>query len=258
MNKFLGLAIIVAAATALFAAGASAQMKVPSGDTCASTPTGTSGTSYTLNIVTGAGTQQYGLAVGAPGITIQNISISGTNGNFTTSNLPANTSGAWMSDAALTGTLSATLTFTGTPTGSFMIMPAAQQGSSFYDTISCTATTRPLRKSISFSVTPKAVYSTKAHAWHVMVKVPTAGIVSAKQALITSPNTPKTLKPKAAVTVHRVQTKTGGTVMLTLKPTTAGLATLATKSAIKLQLNIQFDAHDGQNGHKLVQLTLRK
>ena len=255
MTKIAAIAVLIAA---LAAGSASAQTKVPSGDTCASTPAGTTGTAYTLSLVTGAGTQQYGLAIGAPGSVIKNISISGQNGNLSTSNLPANTTAAWISDAAMTGTLSVTLTLDKAPTGSFTIVPAAQQASSYYDAITCTATTRPLRKAVSFNVTPLAVYSARARGWHVIVKVPMAGIVSAEQPLVENANTAASIRPKAAVTVHRVATRTAGMVMLTLKPTAAGLATLAAKSAIKLQLNIQFDAHDGQNGHQLVKLTLRK
>ena len=69
------------AITATLAAAVNARVEAPSGDTC--TFTG-SGTTYTVNIVSGAGVQQYGVAFGAPGLTITNIGISGRNGNFQT------------------------------------------------------------------------------------------------------------------------------------------------------------------------------
>ena len=113
-------------------------MQVASGDTCTYSA---NGTTYTVNIVTGSGVQQFGFAFGAPGMTLTNIGISGQNGNFTTAKLPANTGGAWISDAPLTGNVVATLTGSGSTTGPVVVVPAAASQSSYFDAMTCSAAT---------------------------------------------------------------------------------------------------------------------
>src|SRR4051812_41128100 len=118
MRRCWGALSVVALAAAL-AAGAQG---VRSGDKCTYS---TNGSIYTVHIATAAGVQHFGFAFGAPGLTITNVGIPGQNGGFTTSGLPANTSGAWMSDAPLTGTVSATLTGNGSPAGPIVVVPSA-------------------------------------------------------------------------------------------------------------------------------------
>ena len=115
---------------AVLAGGGAARVQVASGDTCTYSA---NGTTYTVNIVTGSGVQQFGFAFGAPGMTLTNIGISGQNGNFTTAKLPANTGGAWISDAPLTGNVVATLTGSGSTTGPVVVVPAAASQSSYFD-----------------------------------------------------------------------------------------------------------------------------
>src|SRR3954451_2139968 len=114
------LALTIAAFLAAVAGTASA---VPSGDTCTYTPSST-GSQYTVNIVTGAGIAQYGYAFGTPGMTLSNIRVSGRNGNYTTQKLPPGTNGAWLSDEQLTGTGDASLQVSGKLTGGINIIPS--------------------------------------------------------------------------------------------------------------------------------------
>jgi hypothetical protein len=260
---------------------AATAVAAPSGDSCAYTST-SSGTAYTVNVVTGAGVQQYGFAFGAPGLTIQNISIAGKNGNFTTANLPPNTSGAFASDAATTGTVSATLTVTGKATGPIVIVPSATASSAtpttttptttttaqtWYDAVTCKEATSPtattqgivVKKSVSFVVTPRAVWKAAKHGWLLSVKVPTGGIVSAIQPKATTLQAkPASIAPHPLVTVHRVSTAAARLVTLTLKPTTLGQSTLLKTAVLHVKLLVTFDAKDGREGHKTISLTLRR
>src|SRR5437762_4594621 len=122
----------------VIAGTASARNEAPSGDTCTYSA---NGSTYTVNIVTGNGIQQYGYAFALPGATITNVGIAGQNGNFTTAKLPPNTTGGWISDAQLTGTSSATLTISGTASGPVVVVPTAAAQASYYDPVTCAAAT---------------------------------------------------------------------------------------------------------------------
>jgi hypothetical protein len=222
----------------------------PSGDTCKYT---VSGTTTTVSVVTGSGIQQFGFAFGAPGLTITNIGISGQNGMYTASKLPANTSGAWISDAPLTGTVSATLTGSGTPTGPVVIVPSAATQSSYFDPVTCSAGTPPLGI-VSFTVAAGATYSATAHGWHLVVTIPVAGTVSAKQPLV------KTIKvrPRPLVQVKREALASGGKVTLLVTATPRGQAVLNAQHVLRVKLMVTFDAQDGREGHKTISLALRK
>ena len=123
------LAIAISLASVL-AGGASARIEVPSGDTC--TYSANVGT-YTVDIVTGNGIQQFGYAFGIPGATVTNVGITGQNGSFTASKLPPSTTGGWISDAQLTGTSAATLTVSGSGTGPVVVVPATAAQASYFD-----------------------------------------------------------------------------------------------------------------------------
>ena len=248
-----GLAIIgVLASCAIFAGAAGARVQVPSGDTCAFSG---SANQYTVNVRVAAGSQQSGLAFGAPGLTISNISISGNNGSMTTAGLPPNTTAAWTSDTALTGTVAATLTVSGTATGPFVVAPAdASSQGSYMDAVTCTAAV-PVAKSVSIAVSSTATYSAKVKAWHLTVIVPSTGHISAVQ-----PHAPNTALRifKPVVIVRDFATKGGGHFALTLTPTPHGSALLRAKGSITLNLRVTFNAVNGQTAHQTVTLTLRK
>jgi hypothetical protein len=249
------LAIALSAA-AFLAPAATAHTNTVSGDTC--TYNG-SGSTYTVNIVAGAGVQQYGFAVSAPGVTVTNISVPGKNGNFGASSQPAGTTGnwgGWTSDEALTGSIVATLSISGTPSGKFTIIPEGQN-SSTYDEVTCSLHVNPAKPVLDIHVKAPS-YSKSAHAWRMLVKVPVAGTLSAVQPLTTNVTPIKQLKAKALVQTHSIGTQTGGMLTLTLRPTSSGSIVLASKSVINVKLRVTFNAQDGRSAHKTVSLALRR
>lgn len=255
MGRFLAIASLATAA-AVVAATAAARSQAPSGDTCTFSA---SGTTYNVNIVTGSGIQQYGFAFGVPGLTITNIAIPGQNGGFTGGKLAPNTSGAWISDAPLTGTVTATLTTSGSPGGPVMVVPSAAGQGSYYDPVTCTTTTSnnsggATARALAFTVASKATYSATARGWHLVVTIPVAGTVSAKQPLATSIK----VKPKPFVQVKRATLASGGKVTLTVKTTPSGQASLNAKGSLTVRLTVTVDSRDGREAHKTVTLTLRK
>ena len=163
MRRLLTVALGIVA-TGLLTGGAQARLQAPSGDSC--TFSG-SGTTYTVDINATTSAQQFGFAFGAPGLAVTQAGIAGQNGNFTAAKLPANTTGAWISDTQLTGSLVATLAVTGTATGPVVIVPSAATQSSYYDPVTCTTSTSTntggaTAKSVSFTVASRATYSASA------------------------------------------------------------------------------------------------
>ena len=245
------LAIALAAA-AFLAPAAGAQTNVASGDTC--TYNG-SGSTYTVNIASGAGASQTGFAFQANGLSISNISVSGKNGSYTTANLPAGTTAGWSSDEQLNGSIAATLTVSGTLAGKIVVVPTGS--SSAYDSVTCSLHVNPAKPALDISVA-NLKYVASAHGWHLLIKVPVAGTLSAVQPLATNITPVNQLKAKALVQTHSIGTKTGGLLTLTLRPTSSGSIVLASKSVIKLKLRVTFNAKDGRTAHKTVSLALRK
>ena len=246
----LRFATAFCAAFAVLAVTAGARTAVSSGDTCTYSA---NGTTYTVNILTGSGVQQYGFAFGTPGLTLTNIGISGQNGNFTTAKLPSNTSGAWVSDAPLTGNVVATLTGTGSTTGPVVIVPSAASQSTYFDAVTCAAASNAT-PTLSFTIASRMTYSAAARGWHLVVTIPVAGTVSAKQPLSASIS----VRPKPLVQVKRESLNSGGKVTLLVKTTPQGQAVLDGKRVLKTKLAVTFDSRDGREAHKTVSLTLRK
>lgn len=253
MGKSLALASLLA--TAVFAAGAGARTQVSSGDRCTYSVTGSA---TTVNIVTAAGVQQFGFAFGVPGQTLTNVGVSGQNGSFTTAKLPSNTTGAWISDAPLTGNIVATLTGSGSMSGPVVVVPSAASQSSYFDAVTCAAAT-PTVKALSFTVGSHAAYSATARGWHLVVTIPAAATVSAKQPLAKSLSAqPVSLRPKPLVQAKREALAGPGKVTLLLKATPQGAARLAAKGALAVKVTVTVDAKDGREAHKTVSLSLRK
>jgi hypothetical protein len=240
---------VVAVGAAILAGSGGARTQVSSGDTCTFSA---NGSAYAVNIVTGNGVQQFGYAFGVPGLTITNIGVAGQNGTFTTGRLPANTTGAWVSDTQLTGTSSATLTVSGTAGGPVLVVPATASQSSYYDPVTCTAATTAT-KTVSFTVASGASYSKAAHGWHLVVTIPAAGTVSAKQLLATSIS----VKPKPLVQVKRQSLASRGKVTLLVKTTPQGQLVLNAKHVLKVRLTVTVDTKDGREAHKTIKVSLR-
>jgi hypothetical protein len=254
MRRSLAIASLLALAALTGPAGA--RTAVASGDTCTYSA---NGNATTVNIVTGSGVQQYGFAFGAPGLTLTNIGIPGQNGQFTTAKLPTNTNGAWVSDAPLTGNVVATLTGSGSMSGPVVVVPAAASQSSYFDGVTCAAATSTntggtTTHTLSFTVASHMTYSTAARGWHLVVTIPAAGTVSAKQPLPTSISA----HPKPLVQVKRESLESGGKVTLLVKTTPQGQAVLDGKGILRTKLIVTVDSRDGREAHKTVTLTLRK
>jgi len=254
MKKAALLGVVVPAV--LFVATAGGQMTaLPSGDTC--TASG-SGSMYTLHIALPPGAQQFGFAFAAHGTTITNVVIPGANGNFTSEGLAANTTGVWLSDAPMPVSNTVTVTTTG-PASSLTVVPASSTKPAYFRPITCRFTSGTGLPRISFSIAGQAAYSASTGGWRLLVKIPAAGMVSARQLEPTvGTGAAATVTPMALVRTHRVALKSGGTAALMLRPTTKGSAVLQTRTSLHVRLHVTFDAADGRSASKLVVLTLRK
>jgi hypothetical protein len=256
MKRFLAVATAVFASVAFATTNAGAVGPSSSVDTC--TATG-NGTAYTLHITVPPGSQQYGFAFGAPGATVTNAVIPGMNGSFSSQHLAPNTSGAWISDSPVTGAPIATLTLSGRATGALRIVPATAASPSYLGPVTCKLATAAPAADAVLSVAHGAAYSPAAHAWHLVVSIGGAGMVSAREPEPTIPSAaPGGATAKPFVQVRRTALKTPGKVTLTLRPTTAGEAKLAANGSLTVRLVVTFDASSGKSATKLVRLTLRK
>jgi hypothetical protein len=255
-------ASIAAAALGTTASGGSL---AASGDTC--TATG-NGTSYTLNISIPSGSpQQYGFAFGAGGVSVTNVNIGGTQGTFSSVNLPSGSTGAWTTlTPILPGSAVASLTTSSAVNGSFSVMPAASAQSSdqsalpsYLDAVSCAISGSGLVPSNVFSVKKTVDYVAKSHVWHLAVTIPGPGTVSAVE---TRPTVGTGYAPSitvgSLVQAKNHGLKSGGTVTLVLRTTSPGLATLARTGSLKVRLDITFNPKDGKSASKILTLTLRK
>ena len=227
----------------------------PSGDTC--TASG-SGPTYTLRISLPPGAQQFGFAFGADGAAVTNAVIPGTNGNFTTEGLAANTTGAWLSDAPLPSSSVVTVT-TSRPSSSLTIVPASATNPTYFTPITCRFTSATGPRGTSFAVGQPMFRPAAGGSWRLVVTIPAAGIVSARQLEpVTGTGAAATVTPAPLVQVHRVALKSPGKVTLTLRPTTKGTALYLAGSPLHVKLHVTFDSADGRSASKLVTLTLRK
>lgn len=243
-------------AAAFVVATAGAQMQAQSGDTC--TATG-AGAAYTLQITVPSGPQEYGFAFGAPGATVTNAVVSGTNGSFTTLNLPPGTTGAWISDTPLTGVPDASLTVSGTATGSLTIVPAGSATQpTYFSPVTCTFA-KAAQASNAFTVARQVAYVRAARVWHLTVTIPGAGTVSAQQLEPTiGTGSAKTVTAKSLVQSRKLTLKSAGKVTLTLRPTATGQVDLRKSGSIRVKLNVTFDPKSGKAASKLLDLRLER
>ncbi len=255
-KAILGTVGALAMFAAVFAPAGGATVKAAqSGDTC--TATG-AGTEYTLHITIPAGSQQYGFAFGASGATVTNAVIPGTDGSFSTQALAPNTTGAWLTQSPMTGAPDATLTLSGSGNGTFTIVPSGAKETAYLAPVTCKATVAPTATA-ALTVAHTVKYVPALHVWHLSVKTPGAGTVSARQLLPTVGTAgAKSVTAKSLVQSRRLVTGSGGTFMLTLRLTPAGVAKLAAAGSVKANLTVTFDSANGKSASKQVSLTLRK
>jgi hypothetical protein len=247
------------ALAAFWVATAGARLAAPpSGDTCTANGVGPV---YTLHITVPPGTQQFGFAFGAHGATVTNAMIPGTNGSFSTQNRgnrAANTSGVWLSDAPLPTSNVVTVTTSGTAS-SLTVVPANPTKAAYFRPITCRFTSGTGPRRVSFSVGRQAAYSASAGAWRLVVKIPMAGLVSARQLEPTvGTGMAATVTPAPLVQAYRIGLTSRGIVTLVLQPTPKGADALRAGGPLHVRLHITFDSADGRSASRLLTLTLRK
>jgi outer membrane lipopolysaccharide assembly protein LptE/RlpB len=111
-----------------------------------------------------------------------------------------------------------------------------------------------MEKSLEFTVGSRATYTRTAGGWHLVVSIPTAGTVSAKQPLATSSK----VKPKPLVQAKREALNSRGKVTLLLKATPQGQAVLNAQHVLRVNVTVTVDSRDGREAHKTVSLSLRR
>jgi hypothetical protein len=245
---FLGLFV----PAAVLVAGSGAVTQVPSGDTCTATGTGTS---YTLTItIPAGGTEQGGFAFGAPGGTVTNIVMPATQGALSTTNIPANTTAAWLLNAAVVPgqTYTATLATSGTLTGPFTVIPANRDRTEWFDPVACTVM-QAVVPSNKFTAQTQVAFHKPTGTWREIVTVPGPGKLNYVHTTLATSGTPKPLVKSGIVIA-----KGAGKVTLILRPTPAGLAQLSASGVIRLNLNIQFSPTGGKPANKIVTLALKR
>jgi hypothetical protein len=208
--------------------------------------------------------EQGGFAVGVSGVKITRIQAPGNLGTFSTRSLPAHTTAAWLlTSAAVPGSsVSMTLAASGRGTGSITVVPGSTTSNgaptTYFDPISCDVSQVTI-PSGRFTVNPHVPYDSAVGGWHLSVTISGAGVVSALEAEPTvGTTTSKQLTAKPLVQSRSQGLKSRGTVTLTLRPTSLGLAALKAHGSIKVKLNVAFSPKDGKSTPKLVTLTLKK
>jgi hypothetical protein len=250
---------------AALAPASSAKSLAPSGDTCSATG---SGTTYTLAVtLPSSAAEQGAFAVGASGVTVSSIGAPGNQGSFSTTGLPARTTGAWVLSgpgAPPGSTVTLALTLSGSFAGtSFTVVPATSTSSSpqvtYYDPVTCSVT-RTVIPSNKFTIHYPVKYVSAARVWHLTVTTAGAGTVSATELEPTVGTLAPSQKTAKSLVQARSKTmKTGGTVTLTLRPTAKGLAALKSNhGSIKVKLTIGFAPKDGKSRTKVISLTLKQ
>ncbi len=264
MNKCWGLVVGATALTVFLAAflaqsSGAAVAATPSGDIC--TATG-GGTAYTLSIALGASSApQSSFAVGASARHVTNITGSGQTGQYGSTGLPPNTTGELtMGNPAVPGeSTSLAVTTSGPVSTQFTLVPQSSPPGTYFAPVTCPLEANTASKNVSFTVNAHPVYSAAAKRWHLIVAIPGAGTVSAKEpeptvgtagsASVTAPS---------LVVAKRVGLKTAGKVTLSLRATPIGQTRLASAGVLTVKLAVTYDPTGGKSATKLLHLTLRK
>ena len=252
MRRFLIFVLGLIMSAVVLAATAGAAVHVPSGDTCSITGTGTTYTAV-INIPAN-GAEQGGFAFGAPGGTVTKVETVGGSGTVSTTSLPTGTNLALKTPAAVPGaSVTASLTTSGPIPGSFTVVPADRDGTTWLDPVVCQHPKGTPTPSNKFTAQKTVTYNAKTGVWRELVTVPGPGKLIYVHRTLAAKGTPNPL-----VWSGRVSTSKAGRVTLTLKPTPSGLAALEAGGRIKLSLNIQFSPTDGKPSNQVIPLTLRK
>jgi hypothetical protein len=248
MTRFVGLAAVISTSTGLLAAAAGAAMRAPSGDTCSANG---AGTTYAIAIQLAPNSpQQDGFAFGAQGATVTAAKMSGVvRGQGSTTNLPANTTTAWLlgSPAAVPGAQVTANVVTNRPvTGTFTVVPYDRQHNTWFDPITCAVSTTQVPKR-NFSVSRQFTYNAGTHAWSTFVTLPGAGKLNYSQK-----GGAKLLLAQGHASVSHA-----GKVKIIVRSTAWGRAALADSGSLRVTMSFEFSPTNGKPANKLFSITLR-
>jgi len=237
---------------AVLVASSGGAVVAPSGDTCSITGTGTTYTAV-VNIPAN-GVEQGAFAFGTRGGTVTTVAAASGTGTVSTTNLPAGTNAALMIPAAVPGaSVTVTVKTSGPVKGSFTVVPASSDGMTWFNPVVCQHAVGTPVPSNKFKAQRSVTYNAKTGVWRELVTVPGPGKLIYAHRTIAAKGTPKPL-----VWSGKVSTTKAGQVMLTLKPTPAGVAALKASGRIKLSLNIEFSPASGAPANQVIPLTLKK
>lgn len=259
MRKFLGLLVGLLVPAVVLVVPAGAAVQAPTGDTCAASG---AGTTYTLVITLPANAApQGGFAFGATGVKVTSVDIPGNTGTTSTENLPADTTGQWlMANTPRPGeSVSAVLRTSRAVTGSFRVVATSSppSGPSFKPFLCEVSRTNVAAN--AFTVNQHVTYDSTAGAWHLAVTVPGPGTVTGIQAVAMAAGSgSKAVAAKSLVQSRKVVAKSAGVYTLTLRPTSGGLAALASSGSIKLEMTVAFNPADGRSASRVLSLTLTR
>jgi hypothetical protein len=255
-----GAVIGGAVAAALLAATAGAGVRATTGDTCSASGNSATGTTtYTLSISLAPNAPpQGGFAIGAPGVTVKSLSVSGTQGTFSTSNLPASTTGELILATPTTPAASivAVVRTSGPVTGSFTVVPTSSPASTFFAPFPCAveAATSTTTTTATLTTAAQASYDSATGAWRELVSVSAPGTVRSTQELPTAGG----VASKPLIQAGEVGAKSAGKVALMLRPTGDGKAALIAHGSIRVKLSITFKPTNGKPANVVVGLTLKQ
>ena len=173
----VGLTAVFALICAAFLGSAAGRAAgAVTGDTCVATG---NGTAYTLSIrIPSTAPQQFGFAFAAPGASVTNAVVSGTQGTFSTQKLPTGSSGAWITMTPMQpGSATASLATTGQVTGKFVVTPASDTSPTYFrDPVLAHERAAPRT---AFTVDRHATYVPANGVWHLAVAISGPGTVHA-------------------------------------------------------------------------------
>ncbi len=248
---------LIALIGAGFLAGPGGAAPQATGDTCVAAG---SGTSYALTVTIPSGAPpQYGFAFGAPQAKVSNVVIGGASGAFSTSSLPASSSGSWITlTAVMPGTVVANVTTTAAAGGSFTVTPASASTPTYFGPVSCTLAHASLPSS-AFTVDRNLRYVSASHAWRLGVTIAGAGVVSAVEPEPTvATGGSAQVTAKSLVQARKLGLKSAGKVTLDLRLTSRGQKMIASTGSLHVRLQVTFNPKGGKSASKMVSLTLKK
>jgi len=246
MRRISAITLAALGLAALLAANAGARIVSSRADSCAVSG---GGDQFTIDMTIPIGApRQGGFAIGAPGTTVSDVVISGVSGSETTQRLPPDTSMGQTDQSSLPpGVTSINLETTDNFSGVFRVVPERfPASSSFLAALSCAVPASVLASDV-FSPPTSFVWSAAAGSWEASVKVPGPGVLSFHSS-----------ESRPLILSNGVVLSRGGVATLTIKPTPAGKAALASRGSITVPLTFVYTPVRGEPASKTITATLRR